>query len=290
MRSVVWGAMQAIDCAAEVWEALERTADGHCFTVPRDWEGIPGRAFGGFAAAGLVAAAGTRTSLPRPLGVHARFHRPVPIEVPLDLRVDVEREGRSVSAYRVELIAPDARLLCSASVSFGQGVGIEMQSQPGEPMPELVDPMPVAEVLAARGIPAPRVMERVAFRGSSAGVVETGFHLNGDWPATRSPRPLDRAIDAVMCVDNFIAAATMRANGVDLEGPWPAMAPNLDVTAWFHPAAGPDPEAHTVDRLRVRTEVARTAGGFAVGRTQVWAGHELTAEGMSQVILLPAPA
>lgn len=280
--------MDGIDCAAEVWEALGGGQDAPVLTVPPDWEGIPGRAFGGFSVAALVAAAGKRATLPHPLSVHARFHRPVPIEVPVRVVVGVEREGRTMATYSAELRGPDDRLLTAASVAFGLGAGMDLSSQPGEAMPELVDPVPIAEVIAAKGVTPPRVMQRVGFRGATGDMADPGFHLHGDWPATRSAQALDQALVATMCIDNFSAPATMRANGVTVDGPWPAMAPNVDLTAWFHPRAAASGEGPA--RLGVRTEVARTAGGFAVGRTQVWAGAELAAEGMSQVVLIPVPS
>jgi acyl-CoA thioesterase len=63
--------------------------------------------------------------------------------------------------------------------------------------------------------------------------------------------------------------------------------PSLDLNAWFYA-----PEAqHDGDWLTVRTSVPVTQAGYAVGRTQVWAGDRLIAEGMSQVALvLPSPA
>jgi len=39
----------------------------------------------------------------------------------------------------------------------------------------------------------------------------------------------------------------------------------------------------------VRTSVPVSQAGYAVGRSQVWGGTKLIAEGMSQVALVPVP-
>ena len=85
-----------------------------------------------------------------------------------------------------------------------------------------------------------------------------------------------------MAIDAFVGPATMRANERDLVGESPVMMPSLDLNSWFYA-----PEAqHDGDWLTVRTSVPVTQAGYAVGRTQVWAGDRLMAEGMSQVVLV----
>ena len=86
-----------------------------------------------------------------------------------------------------------------------------------------------------------------------------------------------------MAVDAFVGPATMRANEWDLDGEWPVMMPSLDLNCWFY---APEAQGYC-DWLMVRTSVPVGRAGYAVGRTQVWAGDRLAAEGISQVALVP---
>ena len=61
--------------------------------------------------------------------------------------------------------------------------------------------------------------------------------------------------------------------------------PSLDLNCWFY---APE-EQGGCEWLTVRTSVPVSRAGYAVGRTQVWAGDRLTAEGMSQVALVAVP-
>ena len=63
------------------------------------------------------------------------------------------------------------------------------------------------------------------------------------------------------------------------------MMPSLDLNGWFYAAEEP----HYGSWLTVRTSVPVTRAGYAVGRSQVWSGDCLVAEGMSQVALVPVP-
>ena len=70
-----------LDYDAELLDALD--LDARTLRVPGHWEGMPGAAFGGFAVASLFVSAASHADHPRPLSVHARFHRPVPVERPV---------------------------------------------------------------------------------------------------------------------------------------------------------------------------------------------------------------
>ena len=88
-------------------------------TVPAEWEGFPGAAFGGFVAAAVLVAAAARTEHPRPLSLFARFFRPVPVGRPVGLSLASERSGRSVETLTARL-TDDERPLASFSVAFGR--------------------------------------------------------------------------------------------------------------------------------------------------------------------------
>jgi len=94
-----------------------------------------------------------------------------------------------------------------------------------------------------------------------------------------------RAAVAIMAIDVFVGPAATRANGWNLNADSPLMMPSLDLSGWFYALDGQEDE----NWLTVRTSVPMTHGGYAVGRTQVWAADQLIAEGMSQVALILRP-
>ncbi|MDD9945290.1 MAG: thioesterase family protein [Myxococcales bacterium] len=274
-----------MDYRSEVLGALDPA--GTSLVVPEVWEGVPGTSFGGYAVAALFASARLRAEQPRPLSVHARFHRPVPVTRTVGVRVERERRGRMVEVFSSRLGDGD-RPLVSASVAFGAPSPVTDRSQPVEPMLPIDDPVPVFEVTEALGVRPANMMRHVGFR-TSRRLLEGGasgdWHLLADWPSPTEDYEDGYAIAAIMCIDAFPPAASMFANGYTITDRWQVMPRSVDVTAWFY---GSPATASRAGRLDVRTSVASTGAGFAVGRTQVWAEQCLVAEGMSQVVLLPA--
>jgi len=235
----------------------------------------------------VLVAGAQHTAQPRPLSLFLRYHRPVPVRNAVALRIDVERRGRGVDVLRGELGDP-ARPLASFSMAFARDVANgPLESQAVPLMPALTAPRPVWQFLRDAGVEPPKVMRRIGFRAETAEVTpDCGWHLGNDWPATPSDDVVIRAAVAVMPIDWFVAPATICANGLDLSRPWPVSMPSLDLTAWFYA-----PEAAAPDGwLPTRTAVPVSHAGFSVGRTQVFAGATLVAEGMSQTMLLPPPA
>jgi hypothetical protein len=159
-------------------------------------------------------------------------------------------------------------------------------------MAPLRDPRPVWRVLEDIGLEPPKIMRRLGFRGEPVDVrmPDHGWHLVSEWPGTSSDDPAVRAAVAVMAIDWCVAPATIRANGLDLNDPWPVSMPSLDLTAWFY---APETATASADDapggwLLTRTAVPVSHAGYAVGRTQVFAGPTLVAEGMSQAMMVPA--
>ena len=91
----------ALDYERELREAFEPTTEE--FTVPTEWEGFPGIAFGGFVAGAVLVAAAARSEKPRPLSFFSRFYRPVPIGRPVKLSLASERSGRTVETLTARL-------------------------------------------------------------------------------------------------------------------------------------------------------------------------------------------
>ena len=285
-RRVATSDGETLDYGAELRGAVD-AASGR-LTVPELWEGFPGRAFGGFLAAAVLVAASEQTRQARPLSLFSRYYRPAPVGQPLALALAEERRGRNVDTLTARLSDGD-RLLSTFSVAFGCDGDAEFTAQAIPPVAPVVQPRPVWEHLEAMGIEAGALMRRLGYRAETeklpAEELAAGWHMRAEWPAAACEDPAVHAAVAAMAIDAFVGPATMRANERDLDGDWPVMMPSLDLNCWFYA-----PEAQRgCDWLTVRTSVPVSRAGYAVGRTQVWAGDRLTAEGMSQVALVAVP-
>ena len=159
----------------------------------------------------------------------------------------------------------------------------------------LRNPRAVADQLDEIGIDVSPLMRRIGFRGESellgrADPSDDTWHLHAQWPGASSEDRAVRAAVALMPIDNFVSPAAIHANGVDINAPWPVAMPSIDLTAWFYAPEAPPAHADAecaAGWLSTRTTVPVCNAGYAVGRTQVWSGDRLVAEGMSQVTLLP---
>jgi len=278
-----------IDYEDDFREALE----GGALTVPARWEGFPGQAFGGFIAGAVLMAVSAETEQPRPLSLFARYHRPVPIEERVALSIHADRRGRSIDTFSARLHVAD-RDLASFSIAFGHDGGAPLESQATPAAPRLREPRALADHLLEIGMEPAPIMRRTRFRGEPDDFVEADgtWHLRAQWPAPTCEDLAVRAAVALMPIDNFVGPATIRANGVNINQMWPVAMPSVDCTAWFYapeaPPADVDAEC-SAGWLTSQTSVPVSHAGYAVGRTQVWSGERLTAEGISQVLLLPPP-
>jgi hypothetical protein len=277
-------------------DEIRRAVDGDWLTVAHEWEGFPGQAFGGFAAAAVLAASAAQTEKPRPLSFSARFQRPIPVGRPVRLALHAERRGRSIDTLAATLLDGD-RELARFNASFGREGDAPLQSQAVSSMTPIRQPTAVWRFLEEAGIEPPPLMRRVGYRGEplEAGLPDVDgpdWHLRNQWPATASEVLAIRSATALMPIDVFVAPAAIHANRVDINEPWPVVMPSLDLAAWFYAPEAPHVDADQESPagwLSSRTSVPVTNAAYAVGRTQVWSGERLVAEGMSQVALMPAP-
>lgn len=279
-----------VDYEGEIRSAV----DGEHLVVPSEWEGFPGQAFGGFVAAALLLHAASETDKPRPLSCSVRFHRPTPLGRPVSVALRAERRGRSVDVLAAS-VRDAEREIVSGALVFGRDGQVPLRSQAVPAMTPVRDARPVWQHLQAIGVEPGAVMRRVGFRGEMEACEADGpdWHLRSQWPWTASNDLALRAAVALLPIDCFVGPAAMRANGVDLDAPWPVIVPSLDLAAWFYAPESPvaDADADGPEGwLTTRTSVPVTHAGYTVGRTQVWSGDRLVAEGMSQVALVPAPA
>jgi acyl-CoA thioesterase len=231
----------------------------------------------------VLVAGAAQTEHSRPLSLFTRFHRVVPARRSVGLRIEPERRGRGTDVLRAEL-ADDDRLLASFSMTFARDAVGPLEHQAVPPLRPLVQPRPVWAFLEDLGIEPPRIMRRIGFHGEAADVPvhDDGWHLGSHWPGTTSEALAVRSAVAVMAIDWCVAPATIRANGLPLNEPWPVSMPSLDLTAWFYAPEAAPPGGW----LLTRTAVPVRHAGFSVGRTQVFAGTTLIAEGMSQAMLV----
>jgi acyl-CoA thioesterase len=281
----------SIDYEREIRRAIE----GGQLTISDEWEGFPGRAFGGFAAAAVLAAAALETEQPRPLSIFARFHRPIPIRKAVNLAVQTQRRGQLVDVLEATLHDGDCTL-AHFTLAFGRDGESPLRSQAIRPITPLRELTPAWRLVEGIGLDPPLLMRRVGYRigapdAENPDTEGVDWHLHGQWPDTRSDDLAIRAGITLMPIDVCVAPAAINANGLDVKQPSPVMMPSLDLAAWFY---APESTSTDVDSrfrngwLSSRTSVPVTNAAYAVGRTQVWSGDRFVAEGMSQVVLIPA--
>lgn len=278
------------DFSAELRSSFDQSTKK--LTIPKAWEGFPGTGFGGFVAASSLVAASTEAAHPRPLSFFTRFHRPVPSERPVDVEIEHEHTGRLVDALTVRLVA-DGKLLCSMSALFGVHGQAPLDKQAIRPMPPLRKPAPVHQFLEEAGIEPPPLMRRIGYRGESEAPPEGhdmgDWQMHVEWPDPDTDDLVIRAAYTLLAIDNGVGPTAMVANQFDLNEEWPVGMPSLDLTGWFYRPEARAPATADGTWLRTRCSVPVSWSGFATGRSQVWAGDLLIAEGMSQVALLPPP-
>ena len=233
-----------------------------------------GRVFGGqVLAQALLAAARTVTADRLPHSMHAYFMRPGDARVPIGLRVERLRDGRSFSVRRVTVVQHDEPLL-STTMSF-------QVDQPGldnhEPMPAPVPPpdeVPTAaDVLAHLDHPVARYWsQETAFDVRHVGGAlyvtgqpsATGRQLV--WMKSRTPLPddplLHRALMAFAC-DQVMLEPSMRRSGIGWSQPGLSVA-SLDHAMWWHRPARVD------QWLLYAQSSPSTQGGRGLGKARVF--------------------
>lgn len=201
-------------------------------------KGFEGRSFGG-QTLGCATLAAARTCPDRPLhSLHVYFLRPVPADVPIELRVERVKEGRRLAHRRVRIGQGD-RLQCELLASFAApGEGLEFQDavvDPGTPQPDAL-PSDV-EVARAEGWefwgPGPFELRWVGAPWRPESHEEPSRYLT--WARPRLPLPGH---------DRGLCAATLAFLG-DFHSHWPVARKlggrfepvgyvTLDYVMWLH--------------------------------------------------------
>ncbi len=211
----------------EVQRLDERTFTGWCLT------GASGRIFGGQIAAQALRAAILAAPKGRDVqSVHCWFLRPGDPEAVVRYTTTVLKDGRSLTAVRVDCTQGE-RLVFSATASFhGSEPGSDYQREaPGAPAPEQCSP----EDLVLPGT-NPDVRLPVEFRYPDEASTSTGpadpHQLT--WLRSRSPLGDDPGIHA--CALTYVSDLTLtRTAHMPLRRPGVVrIGASLDHTIWFH--------------------------------------------------------
>jgi acyl-CoA thioesterase-2 len=116
---------------------LERSGERSFTAQLRDWGN--GTSFGGDALARATLAAALDCEGKQLHALHASFLRPLPVAVPLDVRVEALSDGRRLARRHVR-IERDQRLVCAVTASFAapsDGVAWQESAPPADvPAPE----------------------------------------------------------------------------------------------------------------------------------------------------------
>lgn len=264
-------------------EALPGEAGGYRAVLSRDWE-IWGPN-GGYLAAIALRAAGREAAIPRPAAFAGHFLA-VGRFAPAEVRVEVLRRGRRAESLRVTVAQDERRLLEALVRTAAEAPGLEhvYERAPRVPGPETLPP-----VDELRDPDAPR---HAFWKNLEARPVDPA-RVNAP-PASRDPlwtewyrfrpratfdEPFLDAGRSLLLVDTLSWPAAVQPH------PDAAyLAPNLDVTAWFHDAA-PESEWLLADHA---CPVAR--GGLMGTTGRVWSRDgRLLASGGAQLLCTPAP-
>jgi acyl-CoA thioesterase len=250
------------------------------------WEGQRGKAYGGFAAAAVLRAAGLLSSASRPASFACQFLRPVALMVPCEFDVVSLRRGRTSDLLSVSVSQSGKPALHGLVRTVDESTGPD--SQPAR-RPAPADPTSLprdVDVMRVYGWRPSKLAEHIECRmdmdiaaaGGHAAWQRLGEGIVYDDPFLEAGRYL-------MILDNAAPAIVNQAGYFwgprRKELPWGFA--NLDLLVHFHVARG-------TDWLYMDSEVIAGSGGLSSAQTQVWSDSaELLATGISQVHFFPIP-
>lgn len=212
-----------------------------------DWSAPPGPN-GGYLAAivlrAMTAELGDPSRPPRSLTMH--YLRP-PVEGDLEVAVEIERSGRSLSTITARLVQ-DGRDCILAIGAFAATFPSALDY--ATPAPQVA---PAAEIEPFAPHPdAPRISQRLEIRGAIGEMPFAGGDdaLTGGWLLLRDKPAIDAHVLALIC-DAWLPAAFVRLDRM-------AMAPTIDFTIHFRnpdAAAEHDPSEPLLTRFSSTTSV-----------------------------------
>jgi acyl-CoA thioesterase len=257
--------------------AVQRTGDGR-FTanIDRKWWVLRGPN-GGYVAAilqrAMTAAVGDAGRPARSLTVH--FLRP-PEAGPIDVHVDIERQGRSLTSTSARLVQ-EGRTIATAVGAYSAGRDAVEYSEiemPGVPAPEEVP---------ARSIEgAPAHAQMFDWRPAIGAVpFEAGESaITGGWFRLREPQVADPIVLASYA-DGWFPALFFRTRE-------PVGVPTVDFTVHYR-CELPLPDAKPEDYYLVVFRAPLSHDGFVVEDGEIWSqGGRLVAQARQLAVVLSA--
>jgi acyl-CoA thioesterase-2 len=271
----------------EVDTRLEDRGDGRfSATLSRDWE-IWGPN-GGYVAAIALRAAGQVARVPRPAAFSAHFLS-VGRFAEIDVDVRVIRAGRRAESIGVS-ISQQGRAICEALIrtaAEGSGLEHDVAAMPDEKRP--ADLANIEDLVSSREGPRFPFWNNFQIRPvwpEREQEAERQVHppMFREWyrfqPRATFDDPWLDAARSLLMIDtaSWIAACQPHPNGAFI-------APNLDVTAWFH-RAEPASEWLMTDHTCAVAEA-----GLMGTHARIWSeSGKLLATGGAQLFCVPIPA
>ena len=255
--------------------AIEQVGDG-AFTASIDSEqwGVPRGPNGGYIAAIVLRAMEGMVPADRPArSLTLHYLRP-PADGPVRVDVQVEREGRSLTALSARM-SQDGRDLVLALGAFAGDFPTSADyatPAPDVPAPEEIDVVEPHPKL-------PPIAHRFAVRPvfGAKPFSEADEAVTGGWLALREPRPLDATLLA-MYSDAWLPSPFVRLGA-------PVPAPTVDLTIHFR-----DPEAAARvgagEPVLARFRSTSSAGGFFEEDGEMWSRDGVLLAQSRQLALL----
>jgi acyl-CoA thioesterase len=247
---------------------LEGTAGRYTARLSPEW-GIWGPN-GGYLATIALRAAGLCAELPHPAGVYATFLRSPRFD---EVRLDVTplKQGRRAETFAVTMTQDEQPVLSAVVRTAAVVPGYDRPA----PAPEIPPPTDCAVTESGGRFPFWSNLERRA-------TADDGETRLREWLRFRPDAPVDdpflAAARSLILLDTYGWPTAWRTHG---DGPY--IAPNLDIAAWFYPAANPT-EWLLVD---YEYQVGHLGRLGVAGR--VWdADGRLVATGGGQLLCVPA--
>lgn len=279
-------------------ETRPEGGDGrYAMKIPWGWEGGPGVPYGGWTVAVALRAAGLESEHERPASLAAQFLRPLSMDAPLDLGVEVLRRGRRAEFIRVA-VSQHGKVGVHAFVTSTNRVeGLEYEPERG-PSPLRREGLPtLGEVIRSQGgeLPDGHHIEHYEYlvpsdREGADIVSADGKQALVGWmrfgPVVAYDDPWVEAARYCVPADTQVPAAFLRAGilgpGPGARGDRPIRGTTLDLLVHFHRTERSTPW------LWYETHVQIAHGGMASGTCNLWSEDGLLlATSMSQVAFLP---
>lgn len=274
-------------------ETRPQGGDGrYQMAIPYGWEGAPGIPYGGWTAAVALRAASAEAERDRPASLAAQFLRPLSLDAPLDIDVELLRRGRRTETLRVT-VGQNGKAGVHVMVTTTDDVpglefGPEVAADPPEPegMPALGD------VIRSQGgdLPDGHHIDHYEYVVPENRDTEGGIDANGRQALVGWIRfgedvayddPYVEAARYLIPADTQVPAAFLRGGMLGARDSRLMRGTTLDLLVHFHRTERSTPW------IWYETHVQIAHAGLASGVCNLWsADRRLLATSFSQVAFL----